>query len=989
MTTYAGEPDASNLIDTSRRIFTGLIKLLVLLLSALPISLANANVDALVVNAEQGSQALGQQISLVRDPDRLLNASDAWNKQADFTANSTAQLHLQYPGQNYWLRFALENPGTINLERILLFDYGLVDEISLYQIVNNQPQQLESISIQRSAMTREIAHRKPAFSLSIPALQTTQYLVKLRFLQKANHSLEAHFSLESYSHFIQHQLKTFAVFACYIGFFMSLVLYNLMLYFKARFDSYLYYSLYLLCTVGSMLSYESLLLFLPTPPPAGWIIGAMNVLPALGGLCLITFGRKILQLNLRSPGLNRFYKQLTFIVLLMACAMVLQIRWLNVATEILAIAATLSMGIVSTRAYYQGYKPAGYFALSFLFIGSGYIIEMTLYTWPLLSWFGEELGSGLIRWMEQYFFYSCAAIEVVFLSLALAAYINQLRDDKDSAQEELLQQLTERNKLKSEYSQQLEQDISRRTAEIHHKNQQLEQHDRLKSQFFANISHEFRTPLTLIQGPFQQLLAGRYGEVNEQLKNAALISQRNVDRLSGLIEELLMLSQIESGKLKLRATTTDFRAFCLQVSRRFGQGSEDREIQFHTNLGDAPIELTFDTVKMDSIVSNLLGNAFKYTPARGAVWLSLDAPSPQPEEHSTGQFVSLRVKNSGNNIPLSEHEKIFERFYRVDNPASHNVEGSGIGLALVRELTELHGGDIYINPELTDHCEFILRLPLGTAHFTPSELQAAHSVIQPVKSDPLSETSSRQPLVQPSPITILLVEDNRDMRRFICSHFDSHFHVLEANHGLEALDIIATQSIDLVISDIMMPHLDGMELLQRLRQQPETQQLPVLLLTARAAVEDKMDALQARADDYIAKPFNVDELLLKTRNLVERHRDYLQHRSDSDIDDDEGQLSVTDALLEKVRNIVLANIQDSEFDVKSLAEQLHVSKATLHRQLAKATDLTPASYIREIRLQQAHQHIEGKHFQTLAEVAYAVGFNHAGYFTKLYKQKFG
>lgn len=960
------------------------------------ISQATSGGDKLALTLQDGSQAIAPYAGVFLDTSNQLDASQVWAQLDQFKRAKQHQLQAEIGRGSYWLHLLVENPKRTPTQRILTIDYTLTQVAEIYQLTaTGGPQLLENISLDKTTLSRNIIYRVSSFQLDLPAETSRGYLIKLQFAGKANHALEISPNLHTTGDFILHQLIITTLFSAFLAFLLSIALYNLILSNKVGVKGHLYYSLYLACYVMIVLFYEGFIFYLPNPPSVQWVTAVMSIIPIYTSVSLMAFGRGILRLNRFYPKIDQFYKAVIVSLLLLSPITLAEIGSLNFALELFGAITTMALGILAALIHRKGVTAAKYFAISFVFIALGYGVETSLYSFSTKGWFDDPTMSLIIGLLEQYFFYICAGIEMVFLSLALASFVDQMRRDKEHAQADALAQAKENDAIKSEYTRQLEKEVAQQTKQVTEKNQILAQQnkklvelDGFKSRFFSNISHEFRTPLTLISGPLQQMINGNYGVLNEQQQQAANTASRNSDRLSRLIEEVLMLSKLESGNLQLQVCEQDIYAFCRRCASLFKHIAIERNITFSLVIPDATLQVYFDSEKLESVLCNLLSNAFKYTPPGGEISLTVTPPN-ELDERGADSFVNIQVRDSGPGITEDQQARIFERFYRIDETDDNAVPGSGIGLALVKELIELHSGSVSVNPEVKQGSEFIIQLPLGKAHFFATELSDL-PVPKKIQINTSKQQTSNSKTTPTTPATdnpcLLLVEDNQDMRNFIASLFVD-YQVLQAGNGIQALEILEQQQVDIVISDIMMPKMDGLTLLERIRDQEKFRHLPVLLLTARAADEDRIMALRIRADDYLGKPFSSEELQLRVRNLLEQrnsaHSTEGAHSENSEAD----ELDSADKIfLDKANTLVHNNLSDTDFNVNQLAQSLHVSKNTLDRRLKKSGISSPAVFMRNIRLERAMQLIQNDNKRTMAEVAYEVGFSSPGYFAKLYKQ---
>jgi signal transduction histidine kinase/DNA-binding response OmpR family regulator len=551
----------------------------------------------------------------------------------------------------------------------------------------------------------------------------------------------------------------------------------------------------------------------------------------------------------------------------------------------------------------------------------------------------------------------------------------------------------------------LEQQVKERTKEISRKNLQLlDQAERLKeldhakSRFFAGISHEFRTPLTLIIGPLEQMLAqGTGGEINNKLG----MMHRNAARLLTLINNLLDLSRIDSGKMKIQPVSQDMILFLKGILSTFEHQARENELKLRFLTDRESVFLYFDAERMEDIFLNLISNAVKFTPAGGEITASVSC-LPEKEEDFPQGFLRISVRDTGTGIPQDQLNHIFDLFYQVEsNKQKH--KGSGIGLALVRELVNLHHGkiDVHSRQDENSGTEFILRFPLGEVHLqeeppaqpiapdTNVEEPGANQKFLEVK-EPFFQKGSLPPEAEESPRnTILIVEDNPDMRQFIRESIESYYVVEEAGDGREGIDKAQALTPDLIISDIMMPDIDGYELCRTIKNDLRTSHIPVIFLTAKASDESRLQGLETRADDYITKPFNNRILLSRIKNLIDLRRQ-LQEKFQRHMRLEPAEIdvsSIDQKFLEKLHGVIEECLSDFELNVESLSEKMEISRVTLNKKILALTGETANEFIRSYRLKRAVQLLE-KRAGNITDIAMEVGFSSSAYFTKCFKEKF-
>ncbi len=535
----------------------------------------------------------------------------------------------------------------------------------------------------------------------------------------------------------------------------------------------------------------------------------------------------------------------------------------------------------------------------------------------------------------------------------------------------------------------------------------LEQLDRMKSRFFTNISHEFRTPLTLMIGPLEDLSNGKFtGDVKAQYQ----MMMRNGQRLLKLINDLLDISRLEAGKLSLNTQQIELNDYLKRVIAAFESRARRGKIGLTFTPSPEKLEAYVDIDKLETILFNLLGNAFKFTPESGEIIVALGRASKNliqtiPSAKSPVECVEISVSDSGKGIPPKELPHIFDRFHQGgSNYTKDDIVGSGIGLALAKELVALHRGEITVESEPGQGSVFKLFLPLGKAHLFPEEI-AGSNISAPVavtsqlpslrteKNDMSSIESSISRALSPKAPKILIVEDNADMRAYIKQQFLENYHLLEAENGEEGLAIVSNVFPDLVISDVMMPKMDGNELCRRIKEDEAVSHTPIILLTAKAGAEAQLEGLGFGADVYLEKPFNAEVLKLTVNNLLAQRRRIQQYLKDHwpilPETVDKLQIGVRDReFLDKVTAIINQFMAEESFDVSRLAKECGYSKTQLNRKLQKLTDTDSTTFLRTIRLRKAKQLLAERH-GNVTEIAMMVGFNNFSYFSRKFREAFG
>jgi signal transduction histidine kinase/ligand-binding sensor domain-containing protein/DNA-binding response OmpR family regulator len=525
--------------------------------------------------------------------------------------------------------------------------------------------------------------------------------------------------------------------------------------------------------------------------------------------------------------------------------------------------------------------------------------------------------------------------------------------------------------------------------ELEHEHaQKLEELDRIKSRFFTNISHEFRTPLTLILGPAEQILSNHTDEMVK--KNAGLI-KKNANNLLNLINQLLDLAKLDSGRLKLRTSKQNIVPFIKGLVMSFESLATINSIKLKLNLPYKELLVYFDKEKLQTTLKNLLSNAFKFTPNGGEIELSLT--------ETLDNSVEIKLRDTGIGISETELKKIFDRFYQVNSAHTREHGGTGIGLSLAKELVELHHGNISVASQPGVGTEFKIILPLGKEHLYDEEIIETEINYEPEEINidknyvvPLSATSHSDENTHLNKNIILIVEDNDDVREFIKDSLGDEYHFEEAANGEEGIKKAEEIIPDLIISDIMMPKIDGNEMSRRLKTDQKTSHIPIILLTAKSGQENRIEGLETGADDYLTKPFDAKELHIRINNLINL-RKKLQEIYSTDklaaLPRGKNKLKGIDAqFMDRILKVIEEHISEEEFTIENFGNEVGMSRSQMFRKIKALTGKSCSVYLRSIRLAKAKTMIQNRE-ATISEIAYSVGFGSPSYFAHCFKEEFG
>ena len=527
-------------------------------------------------------------------------------------------------------------------------------------------------------------------------------------------------------------------------------------------------------------------------------------------------------------------------------------------------------------------------------------------------------------------------------------------------------------------------ELQRETFQKIKEAEKLKELDKIKTNFFTNISHEFRTPLTLIIGPLEKLMIENK---DDNIQSQYSLMYKNAGNLLKLINRLLDLSSIDAGKMKLNIEKGDVVLFAKGIAASFYPLADLKNIKLKFSSSLNQLIAYFDKDKFEKIISNLLSNAVKFTNEKGKISFCISIVK--------NNNVELKLEDNGIGIPADELNNIFNRFSKARN--SSVLGGTGIGLALVKELVELHNGSISVESEINKGTKFKINLPLKIDYIKDLETETQQT-IRVKASEEISyrnnksfsgsggEEEIENKLTDNNTPLLLIIEDENDIRKFIKENIGNRYKILESHDGMDGFEKATEFIPDIIISDILMPGMNGIELCKNIKSDEKTSHIPVILLTAKSSKENKLEGLETGADDYLTKPFNFSELQIRVGNLIEQ-RKRLRERFRKEILSEPKEIAVTstdEKFLYRMSNIIEKHISDYNFSVDEFAKEIGMSRMQLHRKLHAIIGQSAGDFIRNYRLKRAARLFEGKH-GNIAEVAYEVGFNNPSYFSDCFK----
>jgi signal transduction histidine kinase/DNA-binding response OmpR family regulator/ABC-type xylose transport system substrate-binding protein len=587
---------------------------------------------------------------------------------------------------------------------------------------------------------------------------------------------------------------------------------------------------------------------------------------------------------------------------------------------------------------------------------------------------------------EKYYsqqFWLISALVSLFLVILLAilllrAFRNKLRDNSKLEQQK--------------------KEIIRQNSELMRISSELEDASRAKLVFFTNISHEFRTPLTLIIGPLENILEN--AKLTQEDQHQLKLMLRNAHRLLRLINQLMDLRKIDNDKMRLQAGLNDLVLFISEVKEAFNEMAAKKKIEFVFTSEMDEFLLYFDQDKLDKILFNLLSNAFKFTSASGFVGIHL-RKTKHYFENELREAAEIEISDNGPGIPIQFHQQIFERFYQVDQQDGSIFPGTGIGLPLTKDFVRLHKGDITLNSKVGVGTSFFIYFQTGNSHLSENEIisNTQQNIILDkgvIKNHEIPELQQTYNPIQNSKVDyedkplILVVEDNPDVTSFIKSSLTDQYRIMTASNGAEAFEKMYIEEPGLIISDVMMPIMDGLVFTKKLKSDIRTSHIPIILLTARISYEQKLEGIETGADSYIPKPFNTKHLQVRVKQLLENRQRIRKYYQSDPLFLVSNELKISELdnnFLKKCAAIIESHLTENEFTVEQLSSEIGLSRVHVYRKIKHLTGFSVSEFVRNIKLKKATLLLleSGKN---VAEVAYELGFSSPSYFSKCFKEQY-
>lgn len=964
-------------------------------------SLSAANPNAIRLEGGDASQ-------LVTEFEVLQDSMGAF-KLGDIRSSLGAQLLLPYQaetvviprGKNvYWIHFSLLNAGTHDGEWTL--NFGFWSYVDLYLLRN------DSLETHHTGVF--YPYRKRSYQLA----DRCALLAKL----KQGETVECWVRLDNRGNYDYppggiwfeaapraiseaEESRSRAIIYLFTGIFLAMFFYNLFVFFVTKDRTYLYY-------LGSVLGYlvftllnsgyiNSIFWFIEGLP------GASTIYPPFISILVVSttllFVGKFLDVPKRYKTWNKIFWGLIIAIVLGSALRMVNYELGGMINDLVALGMLICLMVVSIKASLDKVPGAVYLLLAQIFVVLGTTVTILAASGviPLNDFTGKfsmPLGS---------------CIEMILFSFALGNKINILRKENEQKQARIIGQLRENEELQQKVNLELEEKVKERTQEIIAQRKLVEEvqvalereksekaiqqallekdkaeaSEKMKKQFFAQMTHEFRTPLTLIMGPLEEIETDTKDGKTRQHARFAL---RNSKILLRLINQILGLSRLEEGFMDIRPERLDLAEFAGQRVEAFQNISAKKQLKLSFTSTTKALDVDFDPDMMEKVLNNLLSNAVKFTPLAGEITVRL---GEAPENKAR-----ITIRDTGIGIPEEKLPFIFDRFYRVDGEKHTDLEGTGLGLPLARELVRLHGGEIRVSSLEGLGSEFSVLIPRkqeGVQEGKPSNYVPSMSPELERESIPLpNKADDSWDMEDDHENVLLLVEDNPDVRDYVRMSLEPAFKVIEAVNGLEGIARAKEYVPDLIISDVMMPGANGFEVCKAVKEHKATSHIPVIMLTARTALDDRIVGLETGADAYLSKPFNTKELKVQVRNLID-NRSKLRERYRKEMLTSPvvtEATSVEEQFLIRLKEALAVDLANDKFSVEDLAEAMAMSRTQLHRKLKALTGQAASEFIRNYRLEYAYQLLEQK-AGSVGEVAFQVGFSSSSYFSKAFSAKYG
>jgi signal transduction histidine kinase/DNA-binding response OmpR family regulator len=851
-----------------------------------------------------------------------------------------------------WLKLVMTNRQPNPIEPAFLFHNDFIDVYHRDSIGNWIHQ---SAGKNKALSAWDSQHHTPPFrspytiQLEVPALATQTYFIRIGLIDQ-NATIQPFISNRAF--FLEESVWTFkrtlSTQSLFHGVLWVMFLFHLLTFFMYKDKAYLYYSLYILSLSFALIYLFEFDIFLPLANTPGFWRVVSNI-PLYGfGIFYSLFLIHFLHEDNWKPVLKKLIRYFIFLQLGIGAISTLLLILLPISVFpsiyknwlLLPIASIGIVGLLFVSVHYLRSKKglAKFVATNNFFMIGGLLVSTVI---------GSVFtGSRITQMWAILFLEGTIILQLISFSLSLGYKGLE----------------TERERVK------------------------LKELDHFKSRFFANISHEFRTPLTLILGPVQNLMSSLSREADRrQLK----MVERNARRLLRLINQILDLSKLEAGKLELTPQEFDYIHISKAMLYSFQSAAREKKVSLSFESDQEQLSVVLDQDKIEQVLINLLSNAMKYSSSGGRIVLKV-----MVEKKRSGSFIMTSVEDTGIGIDQDQLPHLFKRFYQADHKGFTTQQSStGIGLALTKELIELHGGNIAVESRIGKGTTFSFSLPLklveerSTSEKLSDKATLSH---QPIQEEPFLDAKADKTAGPKNAPMVQIIEDNPEIRLYLRSCLEQEYQLIEAADGQKGIDMATQQIPDLIITDVMMPEKDGFEVTEAIKSNEKTSHIPIIILTGKSSRESKIAGLQTSADDYLTKPFDAEELRLRIRNLLSNREKWIA-RFKKSLQPDSAYLDVPsqeEAFIKKALEVVESNLSNEDFSVEKMGRALLLDRTQLFRKLKAITGQSPSQFIRSIRLKHAYQ-LLSRRTATVGEIAFSVGFSSTTYFNRCFKDEYG
>ncbi|MBU3918242.1 response regulator [bacterium] len=757
----------------------------------------------------------------------------------EFKPSDKSILYLNFMPHSYWLRFKIQNTRNLKADVYLELDKHISNSLDLF-IPSEESWIIKRGDFIQNMNEREQRYKNIAFRFTVnPGVNTYYLRVDSPFIDNIP------LRLWTQNGFTNHKVIENAFQLMVIGVFLFIFFFNVFVYLSVRDISYIYLSLMTLsgminhlCFSGTGFQY-----FWPSNSRAG--LQVLTLIMPMSYIFSLQFCRSFIEINRYAPRIDRIVVYLVrFLALLIVVYLVLPASYDAMVLGVFILFESLFYipVLISAIVVVRKRNRSGIFLLIGIFLHYLSIMEWSLSSFDIIPY-------HLINYIHIK-----GTSFLIIMTLGLADKISVMKNSLIDLNLNLEKKVKERTEA-----------LAQKTAEIKEAHEKLKELDEVKSRFFANISHEIRTPLTLLISPIESILKGAHGKIPETSLQVLEIMRQNAGRLLKMVNDLLDFSKIESGKMASNPRNCDISSLLSVCVSSIESTAAANQLDVSLTDNTQGLEAVIDRDLFEKAIFNLLSNAIKFNQPGGSISVTLNRKT----DHLT-----IAVKDSGIGIPENQLETIFERFSQVDSSSTRKHEGTGIGLSLTKEIVRLHGGEISVKSDLGKGSEFVIRIPIVLFEETVDPIpQKNETELYDSVSTDLETTADQffKERVRPAPkvsSVILIVEDNDDMREYLNTLLQKQYTIITAKNGREALEIINQQKVDLVLADLMMPVMNGYELVQAIRAEKSLEGLPIVLLTAKSHTSNKVEGIEKGANDYITKPFSPEELTVRIQSQL-------------------------------------------------------------------------------------------------------------------------